>query len=57
MKQHKYYKKDIDNNWIEIEKDIADSVLMQYFEKRYIGALVIGSFIIGFLLGVIAYAI
>jgi hypothetical protein len=57
MKKQKYYTKDIDNNWVEIDEEVSDNVLRQYFERRYVGALVIGTFIIGFLLGVIANAI
>lgn len=54
---NKYYTTDDDYNTVEIDDGIAKEVLRQYFERRYVGALVIGSFIIGFLLGVIAYAI
>lgn len=54
MKKDKYFTKDIDNNWIEIDEEISDNVLRQYFERRFIGAIVISAFIIGFLLGVIA---
>jgi hypothetical protein len=53
----KYYTADDDFNTVEIDEGIAKEVIRQYFERRYVGALVIGSFIIGFLLGVIAYAI
>jgi hypothetical protein len=54
MKKDKYFTKDIDNNWVEIEEEIADNVLRQYFERRYVGAIVISAFIVGFLLGIIA---
>ena len=54
---NKYYTTDDDFNTIEIDESIAKEVMRQYFERRYIGVLVIGTFIIGFLLGVIAYAI
>ena len=54
MKKQKYYIQNDDYEWIEIDPDIADNVLHQYFERRYIGALVMGTFIIGFLLGIIA---
>jgi hypothetical protein len=54
MKKDKYYTKDIDNNWIEIDEEISDNVLRQYFERRYLGASVMFAFIVGFLLGVIA---
>lgn len=54
MKEQKYFTKNIDNQWEEIDPDIADDVLKQYFERRYISAIVLGVFIIGFLLGIIA---
>lgn len=57
MKKNKYYIQNDDYEWDEIDPDIADNVLHQYFERRYIGALVLSAFLIGFLLGVIAYAI
>ncbi len=57
INMNKYYTTDDDYNTIEIDEGIAKEVMRQYFEKRYIGALVIGTFIIGFLLGIIAYAI
>lgn len=57
MKKQKYYTKDIDNQWVEIDSEIADSVIQQYVERKYIGVLVISSFIIGFLLGILAYAL
>ena len=55
--KHKYYTTDDDFNTIEIDQDIAKEVMRQYFERRYIGAIAISSFVIGFLLGIIAYAI
>ena len=54
MKKEKYFTKDIDNNWVEVEEEIANDVLHQYFQRRYIGAIVISAFVIGFLLGIIA---
>ena len=54
MKKHKYFTKDIDNNWEEIDEDIADDVIRQYIERRYTGAIIAAVFIIGFLCGVIA---
>jgi hypothetical protein len=54
MNKQKYYTQNDNYEWIEIDPDIADNVLHQYFERRYIGAIVIGTFIIGFLLGIIA---
>ena len=54
MKKDKYFTQNDDYEWIEIDPDIADDVLHQYFERRYIGAIVISAFVIGFLLGIIA---
>lgn len=56
MKKHKYFTKDIDNNFQEIPGQIADDVIRQYIERRYTGAIIGAVFIIGFLLGVIASA-
>jgi len=52
--KHKYFTKNIDNGWEEIDEDIANDVIRQYFERRYIWVVGIGMFIIGFLLGVVA---
>lgn len=57
MKKDKYFIQNEDYEWDQIDPDIVDNVLHQYFERRYIGSMVIGSFIIGFLLGVLAYAL
>ena len=54
MKKHKYFTKDEDNKWQEISEDIVNDVIRQYIERKYIGVLVLSTFIIGFLLGVIA---
>ena len=54
MKSEKYFTKDIDNNWVEVDEEIAKDVLRQHFERRYIGVFVISAFIVGFLLGIIA---
>lgn len=56
MKKHKYYTKNIDNGWQEIDEDIANDVIRQYIERRYTGAIIAAAFIIGFLCGVIASA-
>jgi hypothetical protein len=40
-----------------IDEHISDSVLKQYLENKYIGVIGLGCFIIGFLLGVLAYAL
>ncbi len=57
MKKYLFYTQDEEYNYVEIDENIAKEVLRQYFERRYVGALVMGSFIIGFLLGVLAYVI
>lgn len=57
MKKDKYFIQNEDYEWDQIDPDIADNVLHQYFERRYIGAITLSSFVIGFLLGVIAYAL
>jgi hypothetical protein len=56
LKRHIYFTKDEDNNFIEIDEGISDDVIRQYIERRYTGVIIISSFIIGFLLGVIANA-
>lgn len=50
----KYFTKNIDNDWEEIDEEVANDVIRQYIEKRYTWIIGIGLFIIGFLLGVIA---
>ena len=54
MKKHKYFYKNIDNQWEEVDPDIVNHVIQQYFERRYIWIVGMGMFIIGFLCGVIA---
>jgi hypothetical protein len=54
MKSIKYFTKNIDNQWEQIDPKIADDVIKQYFERRYIWTVGIGMFIIGFLFGIIA---
>ena len=56
MKKHKYFTKNIDNGWEEIPEEVANDVIRQYIERRYIGVIIGASFLIGFLLGVIANA-
>ena len=36
---------------------VEDQIIKEYLEKRYTAVLVLGSFIIGFLSGVLAYAL
>jgi len=52
MKKYKYFTKNIDNQWEEIDEDIANDVIRQYFERRYIWVVGMGMFIIGMLLGI-----
>lgn len=47
----------IDNEVYEIDKEIERAVIKRYLEKRYISVICLSSFLIGFLLGVIAYAL
>lgn len=54
MKKHKYFTKNENNKWEEIDEDIANDVIRQYIERRYTGAIIAAVFIIGFLCGVIA---
>jgi len=55
--KHKYYTINEDNDLEQIPGNIADDVIRQYIERRYTGALLISMFVIGFLCGVIAYAL
>lgn len=57
MKKDKYFIQNEDYEWDQIDPEIADNVLRQYFERRYIGAITLSAFVIGFLLGVLAYAL
>jgi len=56
MNKPKYYTKNIDNQWEEIDDNIANDVIKQYIERRYTGAIIAAVFVIGFLCGVIANA-
>lgn len=47
----------IDDIVYKIDRELERAVIKRYLEKRYISTLVCSAFIIGFLLGVIAYAI
>jgi len=54
----KYYITDPDTKQsLEIPENVSDSVISQYLDKKYIGVIGLSSFIIGFLLGVLAYAL
>lgn len=48
---------DFGDEVIEIDKELERAIMKRYFEKRFISTLVFSAFIIGFLLGVLAYAI
>jgi hypothetical protein len=52
MKKYKYFTKNIDNQFEEIDESIVNDVIRQYFERRYIWVVGTLMFIIGFLLGV-----
>jgi len=53
-----YYVTDPEDDKVKlVPEHIANGVLQQYLDKRYIGVIALGSFIIGFLLGVLAYAL
>jgi hypothetical protein len=54
MKKHKYFTKNENNKWEEVPLKIANDVIRQYFERRYMWSISLGLFIIGFLLGVVA---
>jgi len=47
----------VDDVVYEIDREIERAVIKRYLEKRFISTLVGASFIIGFLLGVLAYAL
>lgn len=54
----KYYITDPDTRQnLEIPDNVVDSVIKQYLDRKYLGVIGLGSFIIGFLLGVLAYAL
>jgi hypothetical protein len=46
-----------DDEVIEVDRDLERAIIRRFLEKRYISTLVGAAFIIGFLCGVIAYAI
>jgi len=48
---------DFGDEVIEIDKELERAIMKRYFEKRYISTMVCSAFIIGFLLGVLAYAL
>lgn len=52
----KYYIEDEEYE-IEIPEEVRKQIVTDHLEKYYIGTLSAGIFIIGFLLGVLAYAL
>lgn len=42
---------------LPISEETRKQIITDHLEKYYIGSLVIGTFVIGFLLGVLAYAL
>lgn len=42
---------------IEVPKDLQKQIIADHLEKYYIGSLSIGLFLVGFLLGILAYAL
>lgn len=51
-----YYLED-DEYMLPIPKDVQKQIISDHLQKYYIGTLVTGTFIVGFLLGVLAYAL
>ena len=52
-----YYKHEETNENIFIPEHISNSVLKQYLDSKFIMVIALSSFIAGFLLGIIAYAL
>ena len=42
---------------IDVPTDVCKQIIADHLEKYYIGSLVIGTFLVGFLLGILAYAL
>lgn len=53
----KKYIIDLDDSYIEVPEDLCKQIVSDHLEKYYIWSLGLGVFIIGFLLGVLAYAV
>jgi hypothetical protein len=47
----------VDDVVYEVDREIERAVIKRWLEKRFLSTLVCSAFIIGFLLGVIAYAL
>lgn len=56
MKNKKYFIED-EEYMLPIPEETRKQIIADHLEKYYIGSLILGVFVIGFLLGVIAYAI
>lgn len=52
------YQIEIDyEEYIEVPEDLRKQIIADHLERYYIGALTIGTFLVGFTLGIIAYAL
>lgn len=47
----------IDDEIYEIDRELERAIIRRYLEKRYISVIGMSCFTIGFLLGVLAYAL
>jgi uncharacterized BrkB/YihY/UPF0761 family membrane protein len=47
----------VDDEVYEVDREVERAVIKRYLEKRYISVIGLGCFLVGFLLGVIAYAL
>lgn len=47
----------IDDEIYELDRELERAVIRRFLERRYISVMAIGCFIIGFLSGVLAYAL
>lgn len=47
----------VEDEIIEVDSELERAIIKRFLEKRYIVTLALGSFITGFLLGVLAYAL
>ncbi len=48
---------EFDDEIIELDRELERAVIRRFLEKRYLVTLTLGSFITGFLLGILAYAL
>lgn len=47
----------IDDTVYQLDREVERAVISRYLEKRFLSVITLMSFIIGFLLGVLAYAL